>query len=284
MISRPRLVALPGGVTTIALAAALALDTSDQSAIGASAPEVRDAFGVGSDAIGLLATSSTLVGVALTIPYGILADRVHRLRTLRATVVVWTLGTVAVAVSPSFAFMLGAHAVLGLVTGAGLPLAASLVGDLVPPEDRGRVYSVLLLGELSGAALGLAVSGEIAALFGWREAYFVLAVFGLFVLWALHHAVEPPRRAASRRRGRATREADDTTTFVEALQILMRNRTNVVLIGAGRQINRTSAPLRPASAGCRRLCRVVAVHNSCAVHAPGHDHHAAAGGRRCTSR
>ena len=227
-----RLAAVPGGLTVLALTATLGLDTSDQSAIGATAPEVRSAFDLGQTQIGVLATSSTVVGVLFTLPFGILADRVNRIRLLRVTVVLWTLAMVGVGASPTFGVMLVAHGVLGLVTGAAGPLIASVVGDLVPRERRGRAYSSLLLGELIGSAIGLAASGEVAALIGWRWAYWLLAVLGVIVLGLLSRATEPARPAVDSAKGHPTRLARDEVSFLDAVKILLRNRTNVVLVVA----------------------------------------------------
>ena len=225
-----RLAAVPGGMTILALTATLGLDTSDQSAIGATSPEVRAALHIGQAQIGILATSSTIVGVLFTIPFGILADRVARIRLLKITVAIWTVAMLAVGASPNFGFMLVAHGVLGLVTGAGGPLIASVVGDLVPQERRGRVYSSLLLGELIGSAVGLAASGEVAALIGWRWAYWLLALLGVIVLTLLLQAVEPLRAGQDCARGHPTRVPREEISFRDAVLVLLRNRTNVVLV------------------------------------------------------
>lgn len=224
------------GALVLAMTAVMALDTSDQSAIGATALQVQDALGINQGQIGLLATSSTLVGVAFTIPFGILADRRNRVRLLRATVVLWSIAAVGVGLSPNFGLMVAAHAVLGLVTGAGGPLVASLVGDAVPPDRRGRVFSLLLLGELMGSALGLVGAGEIAALVGWREAYWALAGLGVLTFVLLSRTTEPPRRT-DRPRQRLSKSTDApgstrSVSFAEAVRLLARNRTYLVIIAA----------------------------------------------------
>jgi predicted MFS family arabinose efflux permease len=209
----------------------MSLDAADQSTIGSTSPQVRAALHIGQTQIGLLATSSTIVGVLVTVPFGVLADRRHRLNLLRLCIGVWIVATALVGTAPSFGYMLAAHCVLGLVTGAAAPLIASVVGDLVPRESRGRVYSVLLLGELAGSAVGTALSGEVSAAVGWRWAYVVLAGTGLTVLLAMLAAHEPERRRAKRSStAGASPESAEHLSLWQAVKILLRIRTNIVLV------------------------------------------------------
>ncbi len=220
-----------GGITVLAMTAVMALDTSDQSAIGATAPEVRAALGVGQTQIGILATSSTLVGVAFTLPFGVLADNARRLIVLRSTVLVWVLAMFAVGAAPNYAVMIIAHSVLGLVTGAAAPLIASVIGDLVPSDHRGRVFSALLLGELFGSVIGLAISGEVAALVGWRWAFWALALTGSLVLILLARSVEPERgRPDAPTDGAAVPAKDQPISLRAAVRHLLHNRTLVLLV------------------------------------------------------
>lgn len=222
---------VPGGLTTLALAGVMGLDAADQSTIGASAPELREALSVGSTQVGLIATSSTVVGVLLTVPFGILADRRPRLAALRVAIAVWVLAALAVGAAPGYGVLLACHCALGVVTGASAPMIASLVGDLVPHTSRGRVYSVLLLGELAGSAIGTGVLGEVAAALGFRWAFWLLAAFGVGALLAVARATEPERRAPRRAR-RGEPEGQAQVSLREAIGILLRIRTNVVLVVA----------------------------------------------------
>ncbi|MBE7186892.1 MFS transporter [Jatrophihabitans endophyticus] len=232
---------LPGGATVVALAFVMGLDAGDQASIGSTAPEVRAAFGIGSTQIGLLATASTVVGVVLTLPFGVLADRANRIGLLRNVVLLWTVAMIGVGAAPGYGWMLAGQCVVGIVTGAGGPLIASLVGDLVPRVQRGRVYSTLLIGELAGAALGTGLAGEVAAVANWRVAFWLLAVLGLVTFGFLTRAPEPERigtpaprrRPLTSRRGAPPPGGDPAVMPLgQALLVLVRIPTNVILVVA----------------------------------------------------
>src|SRR5437870_2868451 len=59
------------------LALVLALDTADKGAMSAVAGGVRSAFGIGNAGIGVLVSVVSLVGALLTLPMGVLVDRLQ---------------------------------------------------------------------------------------------------------------------------------------------------------------------------------------------------------------
>jgi uncharacterized membrane protein YedE/YeeE len=87
----------------------------------------------------------------------------------------------------TFGELLVTRLLLGGVTAAAGPLVASLVGDYFAASERGRIYGYILAGELAGAGVGFAVTGDIAAL-SWRAA-FVVGLVAAPIAYALFAAV-----------------------------------------------------------------------------------------------
>jgi predicted MFS family arabinose efflux permease len=73
---------------------------------------------------------------------------------------------------------------------------ASLVGDLVPTDERGKIYGRILAGELTGTGLGLVGSTFIAGMLGWRWAFWWLVLPTLALAWVMFHTREPGRDQA----------------------------------------------------------------------------------------
>ena len=152
----------------VALAAVLALDGADRTALGALAPALKSEFGVGNTAIGLLASVFAIVGALAIIPIGILTDRTRRITILVVCIAIWCLAMGVAAAAMSFAVLFAARVSLGVLSAAGGPPVTSLVGDLFPADVRGRVLGWVKSGELVGAGAGFLVAGVVVWLTSWR--------------------------------------------------------------------------------------------------------------------
>lgn len=105
-----------------------------------------------------IVTIYLLASTAVTPLYGKLADIHGRRVTLLAGIVVFVIGSIACALAPSLWLLVLARFVQGLGGGGLIALAQTIVGDMVPPKERGRyqVYfaSVFMSSSLLGPVLG----------------------------------------------------------------------------------------------------------------------------------
>ncbi|MDA8295822.1 MAG: MFS transporter [Actinomycetota bacterium] len=178
----------------IVLASVLGLDSADQGAIGAVAPALERSLRISNVELGLLVTVTSLVGAIATIPLGSRVDHTNRVRLLMAAVITWAIAEAASAASVDYAMLLATRVALGAVTAAAAPAVASLTGDLFPAAERGRIYGVIITGELLGAGFGVLVSGLVAGWFGWRPALAILALPSFLVAAALWRYLPEPAR------------------------------------------------------------------------------------------
>lgn len=176
----------------VVLAAVGALASADAATVGASASQLRVTLHIDNTDIGLLVALGALVGAVASVPFGVLADRFSRTRVLAAAVALWGMAMLWSATAGSFGQLLEARLALGVVMAAGGPAVASLVGDYFVADERGRIYSVISVGELAGAGLGFAVTGDIAAL-SWRAAFVVLSLPAFAITWFVFRLGEPAR-------------------------------------------------------------------------------------------
>ncbi|MGH3164869.1 MAG: MFS transporter, partial [Trebonia sp.] len=176
----------------LVLAGVLGLSSADVATVGASATELRHSLAISNTDLGLLVTVTSLVAAVTTLPFGVLADRVHRTWTLGAMVACWGAAMIWSATAGSFGSLLLPRLVLGVATAAAGPMIASLIGDYFPGSERGRVYGYILTGDLLGAGFGFAVTGDIAAL-SWRVAFALLALPAFGLAWAMFRLPEPGR-------------------------------------------------------------------------------------------
>lgn len=183
----------------VVLTCVLALALADQGSLSAVAGAVQDDFGISKAQFGALGSATTGVSAVATLPFGMYVDRADRSRLLGWTTLVWVAAMVASAAATSYLFLIVARVFLGVVVAVAYPAVASLVGDYFPSDERGKIYSYVLAGELLGIGIGIIVASIAASLFGtWRAAMLVLSVPALGVAWLVFRLPEPARGGPSR--------------------------------------------------------------------------------------
>lgn len=193
-----RLERIVGGPTRlrviVLLASVLGLDSADQGAIGAVAPSLERSLRISNVELGLLITVTALVGAAATIPLGNYVDRRARVRLVAGAIVLWAVAEAVSAVSVDYTMLLVTRVALGAVTAVAAPAVASLVGDLFPASERGRIYGFIVTGEVLGAGFGVLVAGLVSGWAGWRPALGVLALPSFALAYLLLHRLPEPAR------------------------------------------------------------------------------------------
>jgi MFS family permease len=181
----------------VLLAAVLGLNGADQATISATANNLERAFGIGNTQLGLLVTVVALAGAAFTLPVGVLTDRTRRTRLLALSVAAWAAAALFSGMAVSYSWLLIARIALGAVSAAAGPTVASLTGDFFPAADRGRIYGLILGGDLVGSAIGFVLSGDISSALSWRFAFWWLVPPSLALAWLVWRLPEPARGGLS---------------------------------------------------------------------------------------
>ena len=195
--------ALPRSFTALA-GSNLAAQSAEQLSLAAVPLVAVLALGAGPGEIGTLAAVQTLPFLLLSIPLGVLADRVSRRRLM-----VWAEGLRALSLIALLAMVVTGRlsiaglAVLGFagaVGTVGFSVAApALVPALVPRELLGRANGRLELARSAAYAGGPALAGALVAWAGASAAFVIAAVLSacaVLLLWGLS---EPARAAAPQR-------------------------------------------------------------------------------------
>lgn len=179
----------------VVLGAVLALSSADAATVGAAATPLRNSLHISNADIGLLVAVNSLVAAIASIPFGVLADRMKRTTTLGLSIVLWGACMIWSATATSFGGLLLTRLALGIATASAGPVVASMLGDWFVSAERGQIWSYVLTGELLGAGVGFAVTGDIAAL-SWRAAFVVLSIPAFLIAWAVLKLPEPIRGGA----------------------------------------------------------------------------------------
>ncbi|MEM6285811.1 MAG: MFS transporter [Bacteroidota bacterium] len=170
----------------------------DIAIVGPALPALREAFALDERAVAWTFTAFVLANLAGLPVTSALADRVGRRRVYLACVAVFAAGTLVVSLAPSFGVLLGGRVVQGLGASGIFPVATAVIGDVYPPERRGR--AVGLLGSVFGVAflIGPAVGGVMLAFASWRWLFALsLPLAAVVFAWAARRM--PESRAATPR-------------------------------------------------------------------------------------
>ena len=144
----------------------------DIAIIGPALPALQATFGVGDRWLAWIFTIYVLFNLVGTPLMAKLADRFGRRAIYTLDVALFAIGSLAVAVAPSFGVLLFGRAVQGLGSGGIFPVASAVIGDTFPPDRRGRALG--LLGAVFGIAflIGPILSGALLMV-GWRWLFLI---------------------------------------------------------------------------------------------------------------
>ncbi len=130
-----------------------------------------------------LVISAYAAGVVVGAPtIAAVAARFPRKQLLIGLAIVFTVGTVASALAPTFGLVVAARFVAALPHGAYFGVAALVAADLMGPGKRGRAVSLVLTGLTVANVVGVPTITYLGQQAGWRVAY--LAVAAIFAATA----------------------------------------------------------------------------------------------------
>jgi len=158
----------------------------DTAIIGPAIPALRAAFRVDNRAVGLVMSVFVLFSLCSTALLAKLSDRYGRRPIYLASVACFALGSLLIAVSPSFWLLLVSRAVQGIGAGGITPTASAVVGDTFAPAERGRALG--LIGATYGMAfvLGPPLAALLLVALNWRWIFLInLPIAALVILMGL---------------------------------------------------------------------------------------------------
>lgn len=152
-----------------------------QTIVGPALPRIVSELG-GMSHYSWVATAAMLVS-AVTVPIvGKFSDLYGRRSFYLGGIVVFMVGTIICGLAGSFWILVAGRAVQGLGMGTIMPLSQTIIGDIIPPRQRGKYQG--LMGAVFGVTSvgGPLLGGVITDHFGWRWLFFVSLPVGLLAL------------------------------------------------------------------------------------------------------
>ncbi|MEZ5145388.1 MAG: MFS transporter [Acidimicrobiales bacterium] len=221
---------LTGGAATFPLLMLFGFaffETVDRSAAQILVPEIRDAFGLTDGSVLAILAVSSLLGLALTVPIAMWADRYNRVRLMLVGAAVFAGFSIGTGLIPLlWGLLLVMRAGAGVGQATIFPTHNSLLSDYYDIPYRPRVYSFHRAAEALGLFIGPFVAGLLGQHFGWRVPFLVLAIPCLVLVVVGLRMKEPTRGEHERRamgvEGEAAVLEEPPPSFEEAWRMVWR--------------------------------------------------------------
>lgn len=173
-----------------ALMLVILLASLDQTIVATALPTIVGDLG-GLQHLSWVVTAYLLASTVTGPIYGKLGDLYGRKIVLQTAIVIFLIGSALCGIAQNMVELIGFRALQGLGAGGLLVTAIAVVGDIVPPRERGRYQG--LFGAVFGVStvIGPLLGGFFVDNLTWRWIFYVnlpVGALALFVIGAVFHS------------------------------------------------------------------------------------------------
>ncbi|WP_369272656.1 MDR family MFS transporter [Streptomyces sp. R11] len=185
-------------VVLLALMITMMLAMLDNMIVGTAMPTIVGELG-GLEHLSWVVTAYTLATAASTPLWGKLGDMYGRKGMFMASIVLFLIGSALSGMAQDMGQLIAFRAVQGLGAGGLMVGVMAIIGDLIPPRERGK-YQGMMAGVMALAMIaGPLVGGTITDHWGWRWAFYINLPLGVVALAAISVVLHLPRKRAQAR-------------------------------------------------------------------------------------
>lgn len=194
----PRSRRVPVWVAIVAASLPMFMATLDNLVMTSALPVIQADLGSTVGQLSWFMNAYTLAFATFMLPAATLGDRLGRRRMMLAGITVFTLASIASALSTTSEALIAARAVQGLGAAAIMPLSLTLLAAAVPPAMRAAAIGIW--GGVSGlgVALGPVIGGAVVEGVNWQAIFWLNVPVALVAVPLLLLAVPESRGAWQR--------------------------------------------------------------------------------------
>jgi EmrB/QacA subfamily drug resistance transporter len=171
--------------------AGMLLFALDQGIVGTALPRIVSELG-GLDKLSWVVTAYLLTSTASTPLWGKISDLYGRRRIFQVAIAIFLLGSALSGLSQNMTELIAFRALQGAGGGGLFAIALSIIGDVIPPRERGRYQgyfgAVFGVSSVAGPLLG----GWLTDGPGWRWIFYINLPVGLAALLVTSAALRMP--------------------------------------------------------------------------------------------
>ena len=129
------------------------------------------------------------------IPIARLAERLNRVKLLTAVIAVWSVMTGLCGLAPNYAALALCRLGVGMAEGGSIPISHSLIAEKFDRRQRGLAMAIFSTGAPLAGILIPILGGWVAHVWGWRVAFLVVCLPGLFLAMLVWTTLRDARAA-----------------------------------------------------------------------------------------
>ncbi len=142
-------------------------------------PFLHDDWGLSDTQCGLLVSAAYWAILIFSLPFSILIDRWSRRKAIGIMAVLWSVATALCGCARNFTQLFTARAIIGIGEAGFAPGGTAVISAIFPQEKRAQIMGLWNASIPLGSALGIALGAVIAEHWGWRYAFWAVAIPGL---------------------------------------------------------------------------------------------------------
>jgi MFS family permease len=128
------------------------------------------------------------------LPLARLADTKPRRLVISAGIFAWSILTIGCGLAANFWQMVIARLGVGVGEATGTPTSHSLVADYFPKDRRAAIMALTSMGATAGIFVASLGGGWINQYYGWRMAFILLGIPGIFLSLLIFFTLKEPKR------------------------------------------------------------------------------------------
>jgi EmrB/QacA subfamily drug resistance transporter len=190
----------PGEIRAVffGLMIVMGLGALDQSIVATALPRIVGDLG-GIAHLSWVVTAYVLASTAVMPLYGKLSDQYGRKPMIYVAVLIFLLGSALSGAAQNLTQLILFRAIQGLGAGGLLPLSQIVIGDLLPPAERGRRQGSIVAVFAACSVIGPVLGGVITDLLSWHWIFYINLPVGAVALFVVARALHRPHSAKTTR-------------------------------------------------------------------------------------
>src|SRR5205823_10610672 len=164
----------------------------DQTIVSTALPTIVGDLG-GLNHLSWVVTSYMLASTVSTPLYGKLGDLYGRKKLFQAAIVMFLIGSVLAGLSQNMGELIGFRAFQGLGAGGLMVGAQAIIGDVVPPAERGRYMGIIGSVFAVSSVIGPLLGGFFTDSLTWRWVFYINLPVGAIALFVVGIALRTPK-------------------------------------------------------------------------------------------